>query len=146
IASKYHWSVTIKLHPEETPDKYHAFKERHEDLQFIKDCDIGALIGGARKVVGMESMLLMEAALVRSDVISYLPGRPPEQFIGNTIGMTRFAMDRDGLEVLLLEPGEGGVSSFANRFRGSISKVLKSIADFSKRASEITPALARVQP
>ena len=120
--------LLIKLHPQEESDKYNYLKGRGLDIEVIKDCDIADLIRRSYKITGMGSMLLLEAALVRSDVISILPDTSPEEFIGNKIGATLFAPTCSDIKKYLdISPSPIGKSSFGERFLGSVATLVKLI-------------------
>lgn len=120
--------LLIKLHPQEKPDKYDYLKNGRPDIEVVKQCDIAELILESHKIVGMGSMLLLEAALVRSDVISVLPDTDPAEFIGNKIGATLFASDSVDLRKFLgLPPALIGTAPFGNRFLGANARLLNVI-------------------
>lgn len=120
--------LLIKLHPQESPDKYDHLKNNRPDIEVVKQCDVAELILESHKVVGMGSMLLMEAALVRNDVVSVLPDTDPAEFIGNKIGATLFASDSAGLKKYLeLPPSPIGTASFGKLFLGATANLLRLI-------------------
>lgn len=128
-------SLIVKLHPQERTEKYDYLKAMGIDATIISSCDIPDLITHAGKIVGMFSMLLLEAALVRDDVISLIPSGNPEVFVGNRIGATRPVSSREQLrEELEYAPGDGGLSvstQFAQRFIGSAVSMAKAIEEFA---------------
>lgn len=117
--------LTIKLHPQDDADKYNAIVPKIGIfLDVVGQCDIGELIAKANRVIGMRSMLLLEAALVRNDVISFLPGRTAHDFVGNRIGATLFADSADKLKLLLRNPGKIAPNPrFGDKFRGSSDRI-----------------------
>lgn len=120
--------LLIKLHPQESPDKYDHIKNKRPNIEVVKQCDIAELILESHKIVGMGSMLLMEAALVRNDVISVLPDTDPAEFIGNKIGATLFASDSADLKKYLeLPPSPIGTATFGKRFLGATANLLRLI-------------------
>lgn len=122
--------LVIKLHPREASDKYAATAARLR-AAVIGRADAGKLVAQAGRVVGMVSMLLLEAALVRGDVVSFMPGGRPRDFIGNRIGATRAATTVDQLRDLLASPGNGPGVDFGKRFVGSTERVRTAIAEFA---------------
>jgi hypothetical protein len=83
----------------------------------------------------MFSMLLLEAALVRSDVISLMLGGNPDAFVGNRIGATRPVCSLEQLRRELEgAPGDGRMlagTPFAQRFIGSADSMAKAIEEFA---------------
>ena len=124
--------LVVKLHPQETADKYAFLAERGVKAKIVGNADAGALVASAGRVVGMMSMLLLEAALVRVDVISFMPGGRPADFIGNRIGATRPATSAAELRALLAAPsGTGPAEDFGRRFAGSADRVLAALTEFA---------------
>lgn len=112
--------LVIKLHPQEEDGKYAGLAARGVEARVVRQCDMRALLLGAHRVVGMFSMLLLEAALVRRDVISLLPGGDPAVFVGNRIGATVPARSAAELRALLADDAPApGTSAFGDAFRGS---------------------------
>lgn len=123
--------LTIKFHPQEYADKYDAILAASgRSATLVGRCDIPTLIHEAGTLVGMVSMLLLEAALVRDDVISFMPGGRPDAFIGNRIGATRAATDTHALRRWLdgAESVRGG--DFGSRFDGSAERVCAVVKEF----------------
>lgn len=125
--------LCIKLHPQEAADKYDSFlAAKGIEAEILGRCDIGTLINSAGRLVGMVSMLLLEAALVRDDVISFMPGGKPEDFIGNRIGATLAARSTDELNHLLRQPPACNAgSAFATRFQGSAERLRAAVKELS---------------
>ncbi|MGK5092502.1 hypothetical protein WDW89_10880 [Deltaproteobacteria bacterium TL4] len=122
------YKLRIKLHPEENEDKFDYLKARGLDIESIKFCDISQLLLESHKITGMCSMLLMEAALVRDDVLSMMPGAQAEAFVGNVIHATEFAPTREALSRSLTRVKASiGESSFGKRFKESTNQVLERI-------------------
>ncbi|MFH1132655.1 MAG: hypothetical protein V1754_15070, partial [Pseudomonadota bacterium] len=86
------------------------------------------LAQGVDAVVGMASMLLIELAMFRDDVISFRP-RARLPFIGETIGATTLAGGVSELSCLLKSSFSHSGTSFRSRFSGSGVR----IAAFLKR-------------
>lgn len=111
--------LIVKLHPQEDVTKFDTLLAGKPGVTVLRDADVEALICGAGKVVGMLSMLLLEAALIRGDVISFVPGAKPDVFIGNRLGATTPATDTASLLQLLRAPRSAASDDFGTRFDGS---------------------------
>tara|TARA_B100001123_G_C14891409_1_gene860043 strand:- start:40 stop:756 length:717 start_codon:yes stop_codon:yes gene_type:complete len=125
--------VVVKLHPEERQDKYdeiHSANKKNE-LIVVKDCNTEKLLETADFVVGMGSMLLIEAAKTRRDVVSYRPNQLMP-FIGNQLGVTKLVTSREELKSVV--HGEFFIenSLVGHRFDGSMSKILEEFSFFVK--------------
>ena len=57
-------------------------------MSLAKDKDLDVIIYSCIKVIGMGSMLLIEAGMIRNDVISYRPNEKFE-FVGNKYKITK---------------------------------------------------------
>ena len=80
------------------------------------------------KIVGMASMLLIEFAMFRNDIISYRPNAR-KAFIGEEIGATHNAGTKTQLKKYLQKQPISSAMQFRNKFEGSglrISKFLNS--------------------
>jgi hypothetical protein len=121
--------VVIKRHPEEPSDKYTTLLSPGK-VYSIGHASLFELAKGADFIVGMASMLLIELAMLRDDVISYRPNaRLP--FIGNTLGATIQVNDRESLSKLFLLRNTSQIkdTSFRNRFQGSGDRIGKFLGD-----------------
>lgn len=78
--------IFVKLHPKETPDKYKDYENRVTIIDRLKNID--SYLINSNFVIGMGSMLLIEASLIRSDVMSFRPHQKIE-FVGNKMGLTQ---------------------------------------------------------
>ena len=125
--------LTIKLHPQESEGKFDGLIRGRGDIKIVKEADNLQLIADAERLVGMFSMLLLEAALVRNDVISFIPGGDPSIFVGNRVGATAAAITREELKGLLGNPAEAGrradedITGFGARFVGSAARMTEAI-------------------
>lgn len=125
--------IVIKLHPQESADKYDRYVERGGRIDVVRDTNNTELILSAGRIVGMFSMLLLEAALVRNDVISFMPAGDPSVFVGNRMGATLSATTTQELKLLLRDEGvrqrrsDSPVASFGSRFLGSTKRMIKAI-------------------
>jgi hypothetical protein len=118
--------LVIKLHPEETEDKYQHLKNEH--VSVLRGIDIYSLNTVADVVVGMASMLLLELAMLRNDVISFRPNAT-KRFIGERLSATVDVTSQEGLDRILSCP-QYLDGKFRERFDGSsarIASLIKSI-------------------
>jgi len=116
--------LVIKLHPEESSDKYSSLVNRANcRVSIFRQCDTQALIMSADVVIGMGSMLLLEAARSRTDIVSYRP-KETRPFIGNEIGVTHHARNAD--ELFAIIHGRVTVKNqlLGDRFSGSLERIL----------------------
>ncbi len=81
------FKIYIKLHPSENKKKYNIISKKNRNVSIIKNQNIDEIILNCKKIIGMGSMLLIEAGLIRNDVISF---RPSERFrfVGNDYKIT----------------------------------------------------------
>ena len=90
------YCVNIKLHPNESYGKYAKYL-RKTHISESKIDSIDNIVSHSDKIIGMGSMLLMEAAVHRKDILTYRPGcKIP--FIGDTIGWTTPVKDEIALK------------------------------------------------
>ena len=132
--SKY--ELLIKLHPQEDANKYEQYLKGKKavSVRSVKNTDTVSLICDSHKIVGMSSMFLLEASLVRSDVLSIMPGSSSQDFIGNSVGATQFVETKTVLAKRLKDPPVGvGQSEFGKRFLGSTKNVLSLIKKLKHR-------------
>jgi hypothetical protein len=128
--------LTIKLHPQESVGKFDALIDGRRRISVLKDADNVELICNAGKVIGMFSMLLLEAALVRDDVVSFLPGGNPSLFVGNRIGATTPAVSSEQLSRLMnafptdMANNTGAITAFGAKFIGSAERMAQKIAGY----------------
>lgn len=111
--------LVIKLHPEETDEKYQHLK--NEQLSVLRSIDIYSLNTLADVVIGMASMLLLELAMLRNDVISFRPNAT-KKFIGERLSATVDVTSQEGLESLMNFPQLIN-GDFRERFNGSSEKI-----------------------
>ena len=93
--------LCIKLHPQEERDKYSKLLKDYSAMQVevIQDEEsIEELVISSKIIIGMNSMALLEASLVRSDVISLTPNSSAKNFIGNRMSVTKPVADLVELE------------------------------------------------
>ena len=117
--------IIIKLHPEEPRDKYNELIS--ESIGVMSECPVASLAVIADGVVGMASMLLLELAFFRKDVISCRPNAT-KSFIGENLSLTVPAKSDLELNFLLNNP------TFAKRsMRGTFMGSKNRIVDFLLR-------------
>jgi hypothetical protein len=129
-ASKADISVLIKLHPQEEKSKFDLLLSKTNNATVVQNVDIPGMIKGAGWFVGMMSMLLLEAALIRNDVISFMPGDSQNQFIGNRIGAVTSLSTANELDDLFKNASRKQNkkdSGFNKRFLGSTDSCLNNI-------------------
>jgi len=111
--------LVIKLHPEEANEKYHHLK--NEQLSIIKNIDIYSLNTLADIVIGMASMLLLELAMLRNDIISFRPNAT-KKFIGHRLSATNDVTSKERLQSLMNFPKLIS-GDFRGQFNGSAEKI-----------------------
>jgi hypothetical protein len=111
--------LVIKLHPEEAEDKYQHLIS--QCVSVLRSIDIHSLNIMADVVVGMASMLLLELAMLRNDVISFRPNAT-KQFIGKRLSATIDVTSQEGLKSALECPQQLD-GKFRERFDGSTIKI-----------------------
>ncbi|MBF0231429.1 MAG: hypothetical protein HQK65_00125 [Desulfamplus sp.] len=124
------YELLVKLHPQENINKYDSWlqEKTKKTVIVVKEADVFNLICNSQKVVGMGSMLLLEAALIRDDVLSVMPDCAPEVFIGNNVGATTFIATKEELMLALKEnPAVLGKSEYGKRFLGSTERIISKI-------------------
>ncbi len=125
-AARQDQHILIKLHPSENKNKYDRL--RGERVTVSAGAGKGPLIAYPKFFIGMGSMLLMEAALHRRDVVSYRPGEK-KGFIGNKFGVTCPVKDKESLGGILSGAKKISNKDFKDRFNGSFER----IADFIRK-------------
>ena len=126
-ANKLSLIVDVKLHPSENSEKYQQFGDR---VRIVQNCELVDLLKSYKYIVGMGSMLLLEASLIRSDIVSY---RPNEQtsFFGNEIGVTHKVTSKNMLSSILSGRTKVNNKEFGKVFLGSRERVLQFIRSVS---------------
>jgi hypothetical protein len=124
--------LVIKLHPQEPADKYDGLCSGRADIEVVGRVPVDDLIGRSGRIVGMLSMLLLEAALIRDDVVSFMPDGRPADFVGNRIGATQCVTSAAELAHSLKSPSSSAkTADFAERFSGSAERVAASIGELA---------------
>jgi len=117
--------LVIKMHPEEKTDKYHYLK--NDNVSLLRMIDIYSLNVLADVVIGMASMLLLELAMLRNDIISFRPNAK-QAFIGRRLSATVDVTSQEELESLLSYP-EYIDGKFRESFNGSSARITSLIKD-----------------
>lgn len=122
--------VLIKLHPEEALHKYNCFT-RNERVCVAKDnLDFDTIISHADIIIGMDSMMLIEASLFRNDIISYRP-RAVKPFIGSKLKILTEVGTKESLERILSTKNNQADKKLD--FAGSKERLLTHINTIIKR-------------
>ena len=117
--------LVIKKHPEEDPGKYSEFL--CESVTIVDEITVTELAIISDIVIGMASMLLLELAVYRNDIISFRPNAR-KSFIGERLGVTANVDSVKDLAEVMMNGCEAK-SSFADRFSGSRDRIVKFLGD-----------------
>ena len=123
---KLNLNLVVKLHPQEPRDKFNQY-----GASVFSGASFDSALVSSRKIVGMESMLLLEASMVRPDVLSVLPPTSQHYFVGARLGICHSAWNTPDIEAALSLPRQSG-SELGPRFEGASQKLLKVLEDLSK--------------
>lgn len=121
----FEYNLIIKLHPSENEDKYDYLKTA-KNVIIIKKIDISLLFELSDIIIGMGSMLLIEASLVKNLVYSYRPNEKIE-FIGNKNNMTIKLNNKENLKKIFNIKNR--VRTLNNMFKGSTQRIQKLIKE-----------------
>ena len=111
--------LIIKLHPAESPNKYDYLQQPR--VSVIGQMNIHELSALADVVIGMASILLLELAMIRTNVISFRPdARMP--FIGERLNATVGADSKKTLKRLLTKPHKAS-DAFRKQVIGSGQRI-----------------------
>lgn len=90
---KEYGTVIVKLHPKEAEGKYDALIARYPEapIRIVKADDLYRLLGEATVIVGINSIVLLEASLAGKPVVSYQPGLHPKDdvLVSNRRGLSK---------------------------------------------------------
>ena len=117
--------LVIKQHPEENPQKYTELLCEH--ISIVDEVPITELVAIADVIIGMASMLLLELAIYRNDIVSFRPNAT-KSFIGERLGVTVDATSVSNLAEVIAH-GCKAKSNFANRFSGSQDRIVNFLGD-----------------
>jgi len=121
-------TLLIKLHPGEDSTKYN-FLVGNPDVVVVQQTNISKLIKFSNVLIGMGSMLLLEASLIKKNVYSYRPNEK-NTFIGNINGMVRKINNIQELQEKLLILDKEYYSREKNIFDGSTENIIKLIESY----------------
>lgn len=96
--------LIIKLHPREDTSKYDSVLREYNTLKIISvkdEIDRFDLVLSAKLVLGITSLLLLEAALIGLPVYCIIPGDGARSFIGVRLGWVKEIHHEDDLKALL---------------------------------------------
>jgi hypothetical protein len=115
--------LIIKLHPQESLDKYNFLKSMSNVLILVTT-NVEKLIAFSDTLVGMGSMLLIEAAMTETNVYSY---RPNEKigFVGNKNGMVNKIYNQKDLKAKLALYANTNNTKIVNKFKGSTEMIVQ---------------------
>lgn len=117
---KNDFNLVIKLHPSEEMNKYVRYAR--ENVFEIKEGNMDSLITHSDFFIGMGSMLLLEAAQFRQDVISYRPDEK-KKFFGNELSVTYLIKNKHDLRQILQREKNVKNKVFKNQFSGSKNRI-----------------------
>ena len=127
--------LIIKLHPEESLDKYDSFlSEKNANVKVIKDCELSFLVNEAGLIIGMESMLLLELAKYRDDIVSYIPSSK-KTFIGNQLGFSFLVDNKPDLCAYIKNEKKASNKLVADSYKGSLERINTFIHEFVGRVN-----------
>lgn len=120
--------LLVKLHPAENKNKYDYLKE-YNNIKIIDKVDIEKLIEISDIVIGMGSMLLLEASLLKANIHSYRPNETIK-FIGNKNGMTIHIKNKKELKKIMKNNYSKKDKVIKNNFIGSTNNIIKFIQEY----------------
>jgi len=124
--------LVLRLHPKNTIEEFSDFTDRFDHVS--KGGNVLEVIFGCDLVVGMTSMLLMEAALMDIATLSIVPRALEKQWLASTRdGITPCISTRDELKTVVKSYGIPGVlpvraASVDSIMEGSMDRVLGFLA------------------
>jgi len=112
----------IKTHPEEKKSKYDKYMANN--VKLAPDMSLKDMSQIPDIVIGMASMLLIELAMVRNDIISYRPNAR-KRFIGEQIGATIGVSSKDQLVETFTSPPlqTSSIADLKNTLNGSDRRI-----------------------
>jgi len=115
----------IKLHPMEDSTKY-----LYENILLVEQDELDCFALNADAVIGMGSILLLEIALKRNDVISYRPN-DNYSFFGNNIGATTLIKSKNDLSDFLNGKIILDKENYENKFYGSTKRIVNFLMEIA---------------
>ncbi len=118
----------IKLHPMEEKSKYNDLIQKYQNIKIIDADSLDTCALNVDFVIGMGSILLLEIALQRGDVISY---RPKElvSFIGNKINATNGIIEKKKLQEVFEGKMQLNKKKWGGDFKGSTQRIVNFILE-----------------
>ena len=116
------YTLIIKTHPEEKIEKYMDYNL--DCVMILDHMSFSEMVQIPNVIIGMGSMLLIELAMFRDDIISYRPNAR-KSFIGEKIGATHHADSKDKLKKYIIDNPIAASISFRQKFVGSGKRILK---------------------
>ena len=114
--------LLIKTHPEEERDKYKHLESSH--VKVFNSLGIEEMTQMPDLIIGMASMLLIELAMFRDDIISYRPNAS-KSFIGEKIAATHHAGTKAHLKEYIYNSPSSLAMPFRKKFKGSGERISK---------------------
>ena len=124
-------ALLLKIHPNEEKGKFSDLVvDRNIRFYEFREEPPSFIVGLSDIIVGMGSMLLVEASLCGKKVISHQPGRgESDTFIGNKFGLTEASYSERDLEILLRSQLAKGPELYENQFAGSCNLLYEIILE-----------------
>ena len=128
-ARKLGTKIIIKLHPQEKLTKYSMILKKYKNIIVKKKVDFKKKINSCKSIVGISSMMLLEAALIRNDVVSVIPAHKKNIFIGNKRKITQNVYSvADLTKIIYKKKNNFKINlKFQKIFKNSTQKCLKSL-------------------
>ncbi|MDO8493071.1 MAG: polysialyltransferase family glycosyltransferase [bacterium] len=98
------YKLIIRPHPKEEQGKFNEVIKSRKNISLDDDTtDVRTSISRADLIIGMNSMVLLQAGLAGKDVISYQPGLKDgtDVLVSNKMGMSRLVTDSEELRQIL---------------------------------------------
>jgi hypothetical protein len=120
--------LLVKLHPVEADDKYSYISDSR--VSVIRDAEVQELVALGDVIIGMASMLLLQLAMFRRDIISFRPS-PTRTFIGERLGATVSVNSIEDLKKIFRRRQTVN-SDFRKSFIGSKERILSFLERMTK--------------
>ena len=90
------YKLVIRPHPKDNPKKFYKIIKENKNFSLDNDADAGLSIAKADIIVGMNSTMLLQAALAGKKVISYQPEltKSKDILISNKMGLSKLITDK----------------------------------------------------
>lgn len=120
--------LIVKKHPAEEGNKYRQICSDYVELDDVETSHLSAI---SDVIIGMGSMLLLELAAFRGDVISYRPNYKGSDFIGSRLGVVNSVYTEDDLMWSIKNNRYIKQSMLQNLFQGSKDRIVNNIVRFA---------------